>query len=77
MEGKGSYFQKGQVFHFQIPLFEEGQTSSKKSLFFWISTAVGRFWGLLVAFTAAYNIQILISGYHSIDMKRIVLPVKI
>jgi hypothetical protein len=34
------------------------------------------FWGLLVAFTAAYNIKVLVSGYQSIDMYFIVLPVK-
>jgi hypothetical protein len=34
------------------------------------------FWGLLVAFTAAYNIKVLVSGYQPRDMYRIVLPVK-
>jgi hypothetical protein len=34
------------------------------------------FWGLLGAFTAAYNINMLVSGYQSIDVHCIVLPVK-
>jgi hypothetical protein len=34
------------------------------------------FRGLLVAFTTAYNIKVLVSGYQSIDMQRIMLPVK-
>jgi hypothetical protein len=40
------------------------------------TTPIGRFWGILVAFMAAYNIKMLVSGYHSIDMHCIVLPVK-
>jgi hypothetical protein len=31
--------------------------------------------GLLVAFTVAYNIKVLVSQYRSIDMHYIVLPV--
>jgi hypothetical protein len=34
------------------------------------------FWGLLGAFTVAYNIKVLVSGYQSIEMYLIVLPVK-
>jgi hypothetical protein len=34
------------------------------------------FWGLLVAFTDSYNIKMLVSWYQSIEMQRIVLPVK-
>jgi hypothetical protein len=34
------------------------------------------FWGLFGEFTAAYNIKELISGYQSIEMHCIVLPVK-
>jgi hypothetical protein len=32
--------------------------------------------GLLVGFTTAYNIKVLVSGYQSVDMHRIVLPLK-
>jgi hypothetical protein len=34
------------------------------------------FWKLLGAFSVAYNIKVLLSGYQSIDMHFIVLPVK-
>jgi hypothetical protein len=34
------------------------------------------FWALLVATTAAYSIKVLIFEYQSIDVHRIVLPVK-
>jgi hypothetical protein len=40
------------------------------------TTPIGRFWGLLGAFMAAYNIKMLVSGYQSIDMHCIVLSVK-
>jgi hypothetical protein len=35
------------------------------------------FWALLLAFTAAYNINMLVFEYRSIDMRCIVLPVKL
>jgi hypothetical protein len=34
------------------------------------------FWGLLGAFSAAYNVKVLLSKYQSIDMHCIMLPVK-
>jgi hypothetical protein len=40
------------------------------------TTPIGRFWGLFVTFTTAYNIKVLLSVYHSIDMRCIVLPEK-
>jgi hypothetical protein len=40
------------------------------------TTPVSRFPGLLVAFTTAYNMKVLDSGYPSIDMHYIVLIVK-
>jgi hypothetical protein len=43
---------------------------------FLIQLQLVAFCGLLVAFTAAYNIKVLLSGYQSIDMRCIVLPVK-
>jgi hypothetical protein len=39
------------------------------------TTPIGRFWGLLVAFTTAYNIKMLVFGYQSIDIHLIVMPV--
>jgi hypothetical protein len=39
-------------------------------------TPISRFWGLLVMFTAAYNINVLVSVYQSIGMHCIVLSVK-
>jgi hypothetical protein len=53
---------------------------SKRDFFGWLAifdiTRISRFLGLLVASTAAYNIKVLVSGYQSIDMHCIVLPVK-
>jgi hypothetical protein len=46
-------------------------------LFFFDTTPISRFWRRLLVLTTAYNIKVLVSGYHSIDMHFIVLPVKI
>jgi hypothetical protein len=40
------------------------------------TTPIGRFLGLLEAFTAAYNMKVLVFGYQSIYMHCIVLSVK-
>jgi hypothetical protein len=54
--------------------------SRKFDFFGWLAalgiTPVSTFWGLLVVRTAAYNIKMLVSGYPSIYMLCIVLPVK-
>jgi hypothetical protein len=38
--------------------------------------AISSFLGLLVAFPVAYNIKMFVSGYQSIHMHRIMMPVK-
>jgi hypothetical protein len=40
------------------------------------TTPVSRFLGILLVFTAAYNIKVLVYGYQSIDKNGIMLPVK-
>jgi hypothetical protein len=40
------------------------------------TTPICRFWGLLVAFRAAYNVKVLVYGYQSINLRFIVVPVK-
>jgi formate/nitrite transporter FocA (FNT family) len=43
---------------------------------FLISLQSVAFWKLLLAFTAVYDTKMLVSGYQSIDMHYIVMPVK-
>jgi hypothetical protein len=43
---------------------------------FWIPRHLVAFRGLLVAFTAAHNLNVSVSGYQPIDIHLIVLPVK-
>jgi hypothetical protein len=56
-------------FFLSIDWYPESLTSLD-DLPFLTPLQLGAFWGLLVAFTTAYNIKVLLSGYQSIDMKK-------